>query len=325
MGGPGVRSLFVGTGIALLIGPSACKPSMHTTPPPAEASAEAVALTGASVMIGAGDIASCTSQGDEQTATLVDSVLKADSAAIVEDVVFTLGDNAYPEGSDRAFSQCFVPSWGDSTKRIIKRIRPSPGNHEHQIFGAAPYYEYFGKRAGEPRKGYYSYNVGDWHAIVLNSEIIVNPVFTAEERKAQEDWLNDDLKFNTKVCTVAYWHNPRFSSGWHGTDRLLAPLWQMLYDNNVDLILNGHDHNYERFKPMTPAGLVDSTRGMVELVAGTGGGELRGIRSTVAPNSVARVQGHFGVIKLTLGKQEWRSAFLATNGKVYDPSGGRCH
>ena len=302
-----------------------CKPSVNTTPPPAGASAEVVALTGASVMIGAGDIASCTSPGDELTAALVDSVLKADSAAIVEDVVFTLGDNAYPDGTDRDFALCFTPSWGDSARRIMKRIRPAPGNHEHAIFGAAAYYEYFGKKAGEPRKGFYSYSLGDWHVIVLNSEIVVNPVFTAEERKAQEDWLNDDLKFNTRKCTVAYWHHPRFSSGWHGSDRLLSGFWQLLYDNNVDLILNGHDHDYERFKPMTPAGLTDSTRGIVELVVGTGGGELRGMGNPVVPNSAARVQGHFGVLKLTLGKEEWRSAFLSTNGRVYDPSGGRCH
>ena len=324
MGVFGVRSL-VRMCASVLVTLAACKPAVKTTPPPADAPAAVVALTGASVMIGAGDIADCTSQGDEATAALVDSVLKADSAAIVEDVVFSLGDNAYPEGSDRDFARCFTPSWGDPAKRIIKRIRPAPGNHEHYIFGASPYYKYFGKQAGESKKGFYSYNVGDWHVIVLNSEIVVNPVFTPEERKAQEDWLNDDLKFNPKKCTIAYWHNPRFSSGWHGSDRLLTPFWQLLYDNNVDLVLNGHDHDYERFKPMTPAGLVDSTRGIVEIVVGTGGGELRGIRSTVVPNSVARVQGHFGVVKLTLGKEEWRSAFLATNGQVYDPSGGRCH
>jgi hypothetical protein len=325
MGVSGVRlSLFwLPAGFLLVL--IACKPKVNTTPPPADAPAEAVALTGASVMIGAGDIASCTSEGDEFTAALVDSVLKADSAAGVADAVFSLGDNAYPDGSDRDFALCFTPSWGDTAKRIIKRIYPAPGNHEHSIFGAAPYYEYFGKRAGEPRKGFYSYNFGEWHVIVLNSEIVVNSVFTPEERKAQEDWLNDDLKFNTRKCTLAYWHNPRFSSGWHGSDRLLAGLWTQLYNSDVDLILNGHDHDYERFKPMTPAGLADSTRGIVEIVVGTGGGELRGMRNTVVPNSAVRVQGHFGVLKLTLGKEEWRSAFLSVNGRVYDPSGGKCH
>ncbi|HEU5219022.1 MAG TPA: metallophosphoesterase, partial [Gemmatimonadales bacterium] len=226
------RSLFrMYAGILLLL--PACKPSIKTTPPPADAPAEVVAMTGASVMIAAGDIASCTSQGDELTAALVDSVLRADSAAVVEDVVAALGDNAYPDGSDQNFALCFTPSWGDSAKRIIQRIRPAPGNHEFSIFGASPYFEYFGKKAGEPRKGYYSYSIGDWHAVVLNSEIVVNPVFTAEDRKAQMDWLNDDLKFNTKKCTVAYWHNPRFSSGWHGSDRLLTEFWQVLFANNV--------------------------------------------------------------------------------------------
>lgn len=304
----------------------ACRPPVLTTPPPAEASPEVVAITGASVLIGTGDIASCDSQGDELTAAIVDSVLRADSTVSVETVVFTTGDNAYPDGSDRNFTLCFTPSWGDSAKRIMKHIRPSPGNHEHAIFGAAAYYEYFGDKAGSPRKGYYSYNLGEWHVVVLNSEIVVNSVFSEEDRKAQLDWLVEDLKSNaTKKCTVAYWHHPRFSSGWHGGDRRIAVFWGPLYDGGVDLVLNGHDHHYERFLPMSPAGLADSVRGMVEIVIGTGGGELRGLRTPIVPNSAARVQGNFGVLKVTLGAEEWRSAFLATSGRIYDASGGRCH
>jgi hypothetical protein len=304
----------------------ACRPPVLTTPPPAEASAEVVAITGASVLIGTGDIAACDSQGDELTAAIVDSVLRADSAVSVETVVFTTGDNAYPDGSDRNFALCFTPSWGDSAKRIMKHIRPSPGNHEHAIFGAAAYYEYFGDKAGSPRKGYYSYNLGEWHVVVLNSEIVVNSVFSDEDRKAQLDWLVEDLKSNaSKKCTVAYWHHPRFSSGWHGGDRKIAVFWGPLYDGGVDLVLNGHDHHYERFRPMSPAGVADSVRGMVEIVIGTGGGELRGLRAPIVPNSAARVQGNFGVLKVTLGAEEWRSAFLATNGRIYDASGGRCH
>lgn len=303
----------------------ACKPPVHPTPAPADAPAELVALTGAAVMIGAGDIASCDSNGDELTAAIVDSTLKADSVANVQDVVFTLGDNAYPDGSDRDFALCFTPSWGDSTKRIIRKIRPSPGNHEHAIFGAAAYYEYFGKSAGSPKKGYYSYDVGEWHVIVLNSEIVVNGSFTGEERKAQLDWLAQDLQANKKKCTMAYWHHPRFSSGWHGPDQRIAVFWGPLYDGGADLILNGHDHHYERFHPMSPTGVEDSTRGIVEMVAGTGGGELRGLASPLAANSAAQVQGQFGVLKLTLGSEEWRSAFLATNGGVYDANNGKCH
>jgi hypothetical protein len=302
----------------------ACRPAVLTTPPPAEAPAEQVALTGASILIGAGDIASCNSNGDEATAVLVDSVLKADSVAKVENVVFTLGDNAYPEGSDRDFALCFTPSWGDSAKRIMRNIRPSPGNHEHAIFGAAAYYEYFGKNAGSPRKGYYSYALGEWHVIALNSEIVVNSFFTEAERKGQLDWLDADLKANQKKCTVAYWHHPRFSSGVHGSDYRLGVFWDLLYEGGADLILNGHDHHYERFRPMTPAGQLDSTRGVVEMVVGTGGAELRGLRTPIE-NSAAQVQGRFGVLKLTLGAEEWRSAFLATNGAAYDGSGGKCH
>ena len=127
------------------------------------------------------------------------------------------------------------------------------------------------------------------------------------------------------MCTLAYWHHPRFSSGWHGSDPRLGPIWQILYDGGVDLILNGHDHDYERFLPQTPAGIVDSTRGIPEIIVGTGGGDLRGFRSIHAANSAARIQGHFGVLKVTLGAKEWRSAFLDVDGQVWDQTGGACH
>jgi 3',5'-cyclic AMP phosphodiesterase CpdA len=315
-----VRAVFL-----LLTALPACRPQVDPTPAPADAPAEVVALTGAAILIGVGDIAACDSRGDELTAVIVDSVLEADSVANVENVVFTLGDNAYPDGSARNFAQCFTPSWGDPAKRIMRHIRPSPGNHEHLTYDAAPYYEYFGKSAGSPSKGYYSYDIGEWHAIALNSEIVVNGLFSDAERAAQLEWLADDLKANPKKCTVAYWHHPRFSSGWHGSDRRLASFWGLLYDADVDLILSGHDHHYERFHPQTPAGVADSARGIVQILAGTGGGEVRGLREPLVPHSAARVQGHFGVIKLTLGAEEWRSAFLATNGGVYDASGGKCH
>ena len=302
----------------------ACKPAVETTPPVADAPASLVALTGASVLIGAGDIAACDSKGDEQTAHVVDSVLRADSAAKVHDEVFTLGDNAYPTGSASDYATCFTPSWGDSGKLIMKNIRPSPGNHEHLTNAAAPYYEYFGNRAGSPKKGYYSYDIGEWHVIVLNSEIVVNGVFTADDQKAQLDWLADDVKSHKQKCSLAYWHHPRFSSGWHGSDPRIGAFWAILYEGGVDLILNGHDHEYERFLPQTPNAVVDSAHGMPEFVVGTGGGELRGFEKTV-PNSAMRIQGHFGVLKLTLGATEWRSAFLDVNGKVWDPSGGSCH
>lgn len=312
------------TALALLL--LGCKPPVQMTPPPAAAPAGEVALSGASVLIGAGDIAVCNSPGDEATAALVDSVLRADSVAHVHDEVFTAGDNAYPGGSSRDFADCFAPSWGDSNKLIMHNIRPSVGNHEHLSGGASPYYLYFGTRAGDPTKGYYSYDIGAWHAIVLNSEIVVNPgAFTAAQRTAQEDWLRQDLGSHTQRCTLAYWHHPRFSSGWHGTDARLGPFWRILYEGGADVVLNGHDHDYERFYPQSPEGILDTTRGITELIVGTGGGDLRGFRRTYAANSAFRIQGHFGVLKLTLGGAEWRSAFLDTNGQVYDQRGGSCH
>ena len=320
-----MRSLPFALPIVIPLMAFGCGIPVQITPAPADAPAAVVALTGASVMIGVGDIATCGVQGDEQTAVLVDSVLRADSIAKVEDVVFTLGDNAYPSGDARDFALCFAPSWGDSTKGIMKRIRPAPGNHEYLSDGAAPYSQYFGSRAGASKEGYYGYDVGAWHAIVLNSEIIVNPGFSAAERKAQEDWLRKELQGAQRLCTMAYWHHPRFSSGWHGSDVSLGSLWQILYDGGVDLVLNGHDHDYERFRPQTPFGVADSVKGITEYVAGTGGGVLRGFRDEPVANSAVRVQGHFGVLKLTLGKEEFRSAFLDVSGRVWDVAGGKCH
>jgi len=308
--------------VALLV--LGCKPAVDLTPPPAASPATEVALSGASVMVGVGDIASCSQRLSFGTARLVDSVLRADSVAKVPNAVFTLGDNAYSSGTTAEFNQCFAPSWGDPQRGIIKSLHPSPGNHEYQTPNAAPYYKYFGQTAGDEGKGYYSYDVGAWHVVVVNSEIIVSAAFTDSSRQAQMDWVEKDLKAHKKLCTIAYWHNPRFSSGWHGSDRRFIPMWRILYDNDVDLVLNGHDHDYERFRPMTPEGLTDTTRGIAEIVAGTGGEELRGF-SNINANSLYRIEGRAGVLLLTLGAAEYRSAFIEIGGRVWDQSGGKCH
>lgn len=307
-----------------LIVAAACKPPAQATPAPAEASAELTALTGASVILTTGDIANCNTNGDELTAVLVDSLLKADSAAKVDDAVLTLGDNAYPAGAALDFVRCFTPSWGDTTRSIMKKIRPSPGNHEHLSGMAAPYYTYFGSKAGSPSKGYYSFDLGEWHIISLNSEMFVNTGFTAADRNAQLDWLDNDLKGNTKTCTLAYWHHPRWSSGWHGSDQRLDAIWQRLYNAGVDVVLSGHDHHYERFAPQSPAAAPDSAKGIAEFLVGTGGGEMRGIRRTVA-NSVFRLEGHFGILKMTLGASEYQWAFIDTDKRIWDPGVGKCH
>jgi hypothetical protein len=302
-----------------------CKPPVRITPPPATATAEEVALAGASVLIGAGDIATCPSRGDEGTARLVDSVLRADSAAGVSDAVFTAGDNVYPSGRVRDFENCFSPSWGSAQRRIMKQIRPTPGNHEYDSDGGGPYYEYFGERAGPPGKGYYAYDLGEWRIYALNSEIAVNPRFSTADKQAQENWLRKDLADNKdKRCQLAYWHHPRFSSSYHGNDPDLYPLFQILFEGNADVVITGHDHTYERFAPQTAAGLRDTVSGITQFVVGTGGADLRGFR-TPAHNSVARVQGYYGVIKLTLGAGEYQHAFLDTQGRIWDPGRGKCH
>ena len=320
-----MRRLVVSLFLSMAVIAVSCLPAVHPTPPPAGAPAKQVALSGASVMIGVGDIASCSQSLDEVTARMVDSVLRADSVENVNDAVFTLGDNVYDNGTMTDFTKCFTPSWGDPKKRIMAKIHPTPGNHDYFTPLANPYYVYFGARAGDKDKGYYSYDVGEWHAVAINSEMIVNSGFSAKERLAQETWLAQDLKASAKLCTVVYFHHPRFSSGYHGSDRKLAPLWQIMYDNNVDLVLSGHDHEYERFLPQTPAGALDTLRGIPEIVAGTGGEELRGFGGLREKNSAMQIEGRAGVLLLTLGSKEFRSVFLDVGGFIRDPSGGKCH
>ena len=302
---------------------AACKPREEITPPPAHAPAAQVALAGAAVFIGAGDIGVCGLRGDEQTAALVDSILKADSAVHVESVVFTVGDNAYPAGLDRDFVRCFRPSWGDPEKRIMKLIRPAIGNHDYQSNRGAAYYRFFGLRAGPAFKGYYSYDIGEWHAIVLNSEIAARG--SMYERSEQEEWLRRDLQERGKLCTLAYFHRPLYSSGAHGSSSIMQSIWKILADGGVDLVINGHEHHYERFLPMNAAGVLDTLRGMEQIIAGTGGGDLTGIRSRKAPNSAVQIQGRWGVLIATLGTDEYRTSFIDVDGDVWDPSGRKCH
>ncbi|MCC6316919.1 MAG: metallophosphoesterase [Gemmatimonadaceae bacterium] len=302
---------------------SACAPPVRSTPP-ATALTEEAALPGASILIGAGDIATCSSTGDEATAALVDSVLRADSVAGIADAVFAAGDLAYPSGRARDFERCWAPSWGDPSRRIMNKIRPVPGNHEYETEGASGYFAYFGGRTGLTGKGYYAYDLGTWRIYALNSEIAVNSRFSASDRRAQVEWLRRDLVDNPRACTAAYWHHPRFSSSYHGSDPDVAALFSVLHAHGVDVVIVGHDHTYERFAPQNPAAVMDSVRGVAQIVVGTGGADLRGFRRP-APNSVARVQGYHGVLKLTLGAGEYRHAFLDTEGRIWDPGRGRCH
>jgi acid phosphatase type 7 len=242
-------------------------------------------MPGGAVMIAAGDIAVCGLNTDEATAHIVDSLLTANAQAKVQSAVVTIGDNAYPSGSsgvENDFPRCFSPSWG--SPRIMNVIHPSPGNHDYDSGSGEPYFSYFGARAGPAGKGYYSYEFGGWHAVSLNSELYFDHGSPAEAR-AQEDWLRKDLQSHRALCTLAYFHRPYFSSGNHGSSRQMRPLWKILDDGGADLVLNGHEHHYERFLPQTPEGVADSVTGVAQIIAGTGVAGLRNVDAQLAANS----------------------------------------
>jgi NedA-like, galactose-binding domain/Calcineurin-like phosphoesterase len=267
------------------------------------------AAAGDPVLLAAGDIAACDSAGDEATALLLD--------ARPEGTVATLGDNAYPNGSTTDFAGCYDPTWG----RHKARTRPAAGNHEYQTPGATGYFGYFGAAAGDPAKGWYSYDLGAWHVVVLNSNC--SAIGGCGAGSPQELWLRDDLAAHPSDCTLAYWHHPRFSSGQHGTDATYRPFWQALYDYGADVVLNGHDHDYERFAPQDPAGVADS-RGLREFVVGTGGAGLRSFATTAA-NSIVRSSAAWGILRLTLHAASYDWQFVPVAGSSFTDSGaGAC-
>jgi hypothetical protein len=250
------------------------------------------------ILVGAGDIASCSSSGDEATSNILDGITGT---------VITLGDNAYDTGMASEFANCYDPSWG----RHKSRTRPVAGNHEYHSSGASGYYTYFGTAAGDPSKGYYSYDLGAWHILALNSNIPMEP------DSAQERWLRSDLEAHPTKCTLAYWHHPRFSSGsGHGSSTASQPLWQALYDANADVILVGHEHNYERFVPQDPDGRADPLQGIREFVVGTGGKSHYGF-GTILPTSDVRNADTNGVLKLTLHPTGYDFEFVPEAGKTF--------
>jgi acid phosphatase type 7 len=234
--------------------------------------------------------------------------------------VMTLGDLAYPGGTKEQFDNCYDKTWG----RVKSRTRPAAGNHEFHSAGATPYFDYFGAAAGDPKTGYYSYELATWHIIVLNSEC--QDAGRCEAGSPQEKWLRADLAAHPVACTLAYWHKPLFSSGGaHGNDLTIKPLFQALYDANADVVVNGHDHDYERFAPQDPEGAPDSKRGIREFVAGTGGKNHRPFGEP-KPNSELRDATAFGVLKLTLKPNGYDWQFIPEAGKSFTDSGsGSCH
>ncbi len=263
--------------------------------------------TADAVLVGAGDIASCSSTGDEATANLLDSI---------SGTVFTAGDNAYESGTASEFANCYDPTWG----RHKARTRPAAGNHEYNTAGASGYYDYFGAAAGDPQQGYYSYDLGAWHIVVLNSNL------NMATGSAQEQWLRSDLAAHPATCTAAIWHHPLFTSGQYAPGvKSTQPLWQALYDSNAEVVVVGHDHDYERFAPQTASGTYDATRGIREFVVGTGGKNLRSFTS-VQPNSEVRDTSTSGVLKLTLHATSYDWEFVPVAGHTFTDQGSQaCH
>jgi Predicted phosphohydrolases len=259
------------------------------------------------VLVGAGDIASCGSGGDEATAALLDSI---------PGIVFTAGDNVYSRGSAADFANCYAPSWGRHKRRTL----PAPGNHDYKTRGARAYFDYFGPNAGKPGAGYQRYTLGGWDVFVLNSQIGAGP------QSAQLRWLRAELANTRRRCQVAIMHYPLFSSGPHGGRRRMRPIWQALYEGNVEVVIAGHDHIYERFAPQTPAGAPDPALGIREFVVGTGGRDHYQIREEPVRNSEVRNDDTFGVLALTLHPASYDWRFVPVAGARFSDAGsGVCH
>jgi acid phosphatase type 7 len=306
-----VQAAQVESNAAAALNPPSPQDSAAPSAPRKPTAAPGTANAGDAVFVGAGDIADCGDlSGAEATAKLLDKI---------PGTVFTLGDNVYPDGTAQQFSDCYGPTWG----RHKSRTRPSTGNHDFHSGGASPYFDYFGAAAGDPRTGAYSYDLGAWHIISLNSECL--PAGGCGVGSPQEKWLKQDLQAHPATCTLAYWHKPLFSSGGsHGNDSATKAFWDDLYAAHAALILTGHDHDYERFAPQDPDGKSDPAHGIREFVVGTGGKSHRPFIVPL-PNSEARNADTFGVLKLTLHPNSYDWEFIPEAGESFTDSGrGAC-
>lgn len=283
-------------------GPDPCTECGGGGPPPPP---------GDKVFVGAGDIARCTDTtlGRELTAKLIDQMPDA--------VVFTAGDNAYPNGSDDNYRNCYDQSWG----RFKSRTKPAPGNHEYETPGASGYFNYFGSLAGPSGLGYYAVDVGAWRLISLNSEVPMGA------GSAQMQFLRNDLQTNARTCTIAIWHRPLFNSGDGNGEALdTAPLFRTLYEFNAEIVINGHEHTYERFAPQDADRHADNARGIREFIVGSGGVDGFYHFPSVKPNSEVRIAETWGVLKLVLSPNSYTWNFIpAISGGLTDSGSGTCH
>jgi hypothetical protein len=293
--------------------PSLTRPTPTPTPTPTPGGVDPY-------IVGAGDIAA-SNGGSEATAKLLDAM--PDAAA-----VFTTGDNAYQDGTDANYTSYYAPTWG----RHKTKTFPVPGNHEYhtvgQPEGAPGYFNYFGAAAGTPGKGWYSYDVGAWHLIALNSSRATDTACTPVPCNAgsdQYEWLRNDLLTHPNKCVLAYWHHPIISRGLYDGINGVKPMWDLLYDNGADVVLNGHDHNYQRFAPMNKSLVRDDLRGIREFVIGEGGNSEYAVQSP-GGNLEASQSGAHGVLRLVLHPTSYDWEFVPVAGKTFtDAWSGTCH
>ena len=246
------------------------------------------------IVLAAGDIAVCGRPGAMRTAALLDRLAGT---------IFPVGDLAYGEGTKAQFERCYGSTWG----RHKARTRPVPGNHEYRSPGARPYFAYWGKRAGDGERGFYSFDAGAWHVVALNSNIGAAP------GSAQHRWLRRDLEGSPARCVLAFWHHPLFSSGRHGDNPKMAALYHVLYDFGASLVISGHGHDYERFAPQDAEGRLDMDRGLRAFVVGSGGAGLYKLRR-IHPNSEAFQAEEWGILELRLSADRYAWRFVAADG-----------
>ena len=258
----------------------------------------------ATVLLAAGDVGVCGAVAAVETGQMLDGM---------EGTIVALGDLAYRHGTAQEFETCYDPVWG----RHKARTRPSPGNHEYETSGALPYYDYFGTQAGPAGLGYYSFKSGDWLVLSLNSNL---PIGGAT---AQAQWIRSELTASTARCTLAFFHHPLYSSGPNGDNARLAGLWQMLYEQGVDVVLSAHEHLYERFAPMSPDGQRDAARGIRQFIVGTGGAGLYTVMRAHPQSEVQVVL--YGILKLTLNQASYAGSFVSRMERAPTSGSDVCH
>jgi Calcineurin-like phosphoesterase len=250
------------------------------------------------ILLAAGDTASCDSPADDAVANL---------ASRLPGTIALLGDTVYESGTAEEYRDCFDPVWGP----MKARIRPAPGNHEYRTDGT-DYFDYFGTAAGPRDKGWYSYDLGAWHVVVLNSNC--PPVSCASDGD-QVRWLEADLAAHPSECLLGYWHFPRWSSGRHGSQEVVDPIWRLMADHGADVVLNGHDHTYERIR----------ADGIRQFVVGTGGRSHYPFERGPLPTTEVRNDSTYGLLWLALGEGTYEWEFLGLGDTGFTDSGqGTC-